>query len=363
MAVTTLVDEDIILERSVAIPMRDGVLLYADVWRPNTELPVPVLVSRTPYGRDMLQSGLLSAPPPDVVRAGYAVVYQDSRGRFESEGDWAPIAVEVDDGYDTVEWAAVQPWSNGRVGMFGASYMGYTQWLAAIAHPPHLVAILPEVASAEYWGTWFGTGGALRLAHRIGWAAAVGAAHVRRIGAPEPELEALLDTQARIEAMLAGPEVLAERNRQMAEMVEPLFQYRPLRENALLAKIAPWMADALAREDPDDPYYRGSTTARTTARSTCPPCTSVVGTTSTSTGRSRTSSECQPRRRQTLRGARSVWSSAPGHIGPHRSRSSATSTLVRTPCSTSSRCGASGLATGYRISPRRCSTARPSASS
>ena len=96
---------------------------------------MPVLVSRTPYGRDMLQSGLLSAPPPDVVRAGYAVVYQDSRGRFESEGDWAPIAVEVDDGYDTVEWAAEQPWSNGRVGMFGASYMGYTQWLAAIARP------------------------------------------------------------------------------------------------------------------------------------------------------------------------------------------------------------------------------------
>ncbi len=256
MAVTTLVDDDVILERSVAIPMRDGVLLYADLWRPNTERPVPVLVSRTPYGRDMLQSGLLSAPPPDVVRAGYAVVYQDSRGRFESEGDWAPIAVEVDDGYDTVEWAAEQPWSNGRVGMFGASYMGYTQWLAAIARPPHLVAILPEVASAEYWGTWFGTGGALRLAHRIGWAAAVGAAHARRIGCPELELEALLDTQARIEAVLAGPEVLAERNRQMAEMVEPLFQYRPLRENALLAKIAPWMADALAREDPDDPWFR-----------------------------------------------------------------------------------------------------------
>ena len=256
MAVTTLVDEGVIHESSVAIPMRDGVLLYADVWRPDTDAALPVLVARTPYGRDMLQSGLLSAPPADVVRAGYVVVYQDSRGRFESEGDWAPIGVEVDDGYDTVEWAAEQPWSNGRVGMFGASYMGYTQWLAAIARPPHLVAILPEVASAEYWGTWFGTGGALRLAHRIGWAAAVGAAHARRIGAPEPELEELLDTQARIEAVLAGGEVLAERNRRMEAMVEPLFQYRPLRENPLLAKIAPWMADSLAREDPDDPYFR-----------------------------------------------------------------------------------------------------------
>ena len=177
MAVTTLVDEDVILERSVAIPMRDGVLLYADVWRPVTDEPLPVLVSRTPYGRDMLQSGLLSAPPPDVARAGYAVVYQDCRGRFESEGDWEPDRGRgrrrlrhrrMGRGAAVVERAAS--------GMFGASYMGYTQWLAAIARPPHLVAILPEVRDAEYWGTWFGTGGALRLAHRIGWAAAVGAA-------------------------------------------------------------------------------------------------------------------------------------------------------------------------------------------
>ncbi|MEX1006480.1 MAG: CocE/NonD family hydrolase [Acidimicrobiia bacterium] len=255
MAATTFVEEDVILERSVAIPMRDGVLLYADVWRPAADQTMPVLVSRTPYGRDMLQMGLLGAPPSDLVRAGYAVVYQDSRGRFESEGEWAPIGVEVDDGYDTVEWAAAQPWSNGRVGMFGASYMGYTQWLAAIARPPHLVAIAPEVASAEYWGTWFGTGGALRLAHRVAWAAAVGASHARRIGAPEPELEELLDVQARIVAVLAGGEVLAERNRRMAEMVEPLFRYRPLRENPLLAKIAPWMAGSLARERRDDPYF------------------------------------------------------------------------------------------------------------
>ena len=255
MAFTTFVEEDVVVERSVAIPMRDGVLLSADVWRPVTDQPLPVLVSRTPYGRDMLQLGLLGAPPADIARSGYVVVYQDSRGRFESEGDWAPIDVEVDDGYDTVEWAAAQPWSNGRVGMFGASYMGYTQWLAAIARPPHLVAIAPEVATAEYWGTWFGTGGALRLAHRVGWAVAVGAAHARRIGEPEPELEQLLDTKARIDAMLAGPEVMAERNRRMGALVDPIFRYRPLRDNPLLRKIAPWMTASLAREQRDDPYF------------------------------------------------------------------------------------------------------------
>lgn len=259
MATTTTpdrsTDEDVIVERGVAIPMRDGVKLYADVWRPVTGEPLPVLVSRTPYGRAMLQAGLLGAPPADLARAGYAVVYQDSRGRFESEGDWVPIDVEVDDGYDTVEWAAAQPWSDGRVGMFGASYMGYTQWLAAIARPPHLVAIAPEVASAEYWGTWFGTGGALRLAHRVGWAVAVGAAHARRIGEPEPELDELLDVQARMRAMVAGPEALAAHNRRMADLLDPHFRSRPLRDNALLAKIAPWMNVKLDREERDDPHW------------------------------------------------------------------------------------------------------------
>jgi putative CocE/NonD family hydrolase len=107
---------------------------------------------------------------------------------------------------------------------------------------------------ARYWGTWFGTGA--RFGSRIAGLGRGGRCRTHAVSAREPELEALLDTQARIEAVLAGGEVLAERNRQMAELVEPLFQYRPLRDNALLAKIAPWMADALEREDPDDPYFR-----------------------------------------------------------------------------------------------------------
>ena len=120
----------VIETRHVRIPMRDGVGLAADIWRPDTDQPVPVLVSRTPYGKAMI--ALMSAPA-ELAAAGFAVVLQDCRGRFGSEGEWGYVQCEVEDGYDTVEWAAGRAWSNSRVGMFGASYMGYTQWLAAVA--------------------------------------------------------------------------------------------------------------------------------------------------------------------------------------------------------------------------------------
>ncbi len=128
-------------ESDVRVPMRDGVRLAADVWRPDTDEPVPVLVSRTPYGREMVA---LMSEPARLAEAGFAVVLQDCRGRFGSEGEWGYVHCEVEDGYDTVEWAAAQAWANGRVGMFGASYMGYTQWLAAVARPPHLEVMAPE---------------------------------------------------------------------------------------------------------------------------------------------------------------------------------------------------------------------------
>ena len=283
----TLVDEGVIHDSSVAIPMRDGVLLYADVSRARHRRRPAVLVARTASGRDMLQSGLLSAPPGDVVRAGYVVVYQESSGRcgFESEGDWAPIGVEVDDGYDTVEWAAEQPWSNGRVGMLGASYMGYTQWLAAIARPPTPRGDpLRGRERAEYWGTWFGTGGALRLAHRIGWAAAVGPTHARRIGAAGEVARRNTRHAGRHRRHARGwRSACRHATRRMEAMVEPLFQYPPLHENPLLAKITPWIASTRGRVR--IPTTRTSAPldhrSRSTAPSTFPRCTSAAGTTST----------------------------------------------------------------------------------
>src|ERR1700757_3458428 len=105
----------VIETRDVMVPMRAGGRLGARGWRPDTNRPVPVLVSRTPYGKDMI--ALMSAPA-ELAEAGFGVGLQDCRGRFGSEGEWGYVQCEVEDGYDTVEWAAGEPWSNGRVGMF-----------------------------------------------------------------------------------------------------------------------------------------------------------------------------------------------------------------------------------------------------
>ena len=121
-------------EFNVAVAMRDGVTLYADVYRPDADGPLPVLLQRTPYDKTQNRTGSL-----DVMRAashGYAVVVQDTRGSYASEGEFYPFLDEPNDGYDTVQWCAEQPWSSGKVGMFGRSYVGATQWLCAITNPP-----------------------------------------------------------------------------------------------------------------------------------------------------------------------------------------------------------------------------------
>ena len=147
----------------VAVPMRDGIALVADIQLPDGPGPFPALLQRVPYdrGAPSVRDGALDTVK--AARHGYAVVTQDCRGRFGSAGDFTPFLAEADDGVDTVAWIRSQPWSDGRVGMFGASYMGYTQWLAAVARPPHLAAMLPECCPSDYWSASFGPGGALRL--------------------------------------------------------------------------------------------------------------------------------------------------------------------------------------------------------
>src|SRR5881628_2237696 len=117
VAASALVEfPNIVVERNVPVPMRDGVVLRADIYRPEVPGRFPTLVLRTPYGKDgLLESGeepTLSRAP----RAGYALVVQDVRGRYNSDGEFRPYQQEGKDGYDTVEWAAVQPWSSTRVG-------------------------------------------------------------------------------------------------------------------------------------------------------------------------------------------------------------------------------------------------------
>jgi hypothetical protein len=161
------------VEFDVPATMRDGTILRANVFRPEGDALYPIALARTPYGKDFFTT----SPFLDSVRlakAGYIVVIQDTRGRFTSEGEWQPFFYEAQDGYDTVEWAAGLPGSNGNVGMWGASYIGFTQWITAIQQPPHLKAIMPTITWAD---TRDGVGwrdGALELGTMGGWLLGVG---------------------------------------------------------------------------------------------------------------------------------------------------------------------------------------------
>src|SRR5918995_4389631 len=120
----------VVFEHNVPVKMRDGVTLKADIYRPGADGRFPVLLQRTPYNKDGGHGFGLKA-----AARGYVVVVQNVRGRYTSEGEWYPYRHESHDGYDSVEWAAALPGSNGRVGMYGYSYVGATQMLSAIARP------------------------------------------------------------------------------------------------------------------------------------------------------------------------------------------------------------------------------------
>lgn len=158
------------VERDVRVEMRDGVGLATDVYRSDDDERHPVLVHRTPYSKGLgwFVAGLMFNPL-DAVERGYAVLVQDTRGRLASEGEWEPFVDEAADGYDTVEWAAEQPWSDGNVGIYGSSYMGVTTVQAMVAAPPHLKAGLAYVTSGTYHNAWTYSGGAFELGFNLWW--------------------------------------------------------------------------------------------------------------------------------------------------------------------------------------------------
>jgi putative CocE/NonD family hydrolase len=135
---------EVTIDRGVSVPMRDGTKLSADIYRPQGVEKAPVVLVRTPYKKEMneLQAKF-------YARRGYVYAVEDCRGRFGSPGAWEPFVNESKDGYDTIEWLAQQPFSNGKVGMIGGSYLGWVQWWAAGQHPPHLVTIIPNVAPPD----------------------------------------------------------------------------------------------------------------------------------------------------------------------------------------------------------------------
>jgi putative CocE/NonD family hydrolase len=162
------------VQTNLRVKMRDGVSLVADVYRPKVEGRFPVLLTRTPYNRKDPATGMY------LASHGYVVVLQDTRGRFDSEGEFYPFRDEANDGYDTIEWAARLPSADGRVGMFGGSYVGATQLLAASSNPPHLAGIFPYVTAMEYYEGWTYEGGALMQWFARSWAAGLTEDTVRR---------------------------------------------------------------------------------------------------------------------------------------------------------------------------------------
>lgn len=172
-----------VVDVDVAVPVRDGITLATNVWRPEGSGPFPVLLLRTPYGKD--DAGTFGNPKlPDVfafVEAGYAVVAQDVRGTSRSPGTFVPGIHEARDGADTLAWLSEQPWCDGRIGMWGGSYMGFTQWLAAVDAPPALRAIAPVMSSADlYRAPWYSPGGALSQDTVVTWSTLSALRNLRR---------------------------------------------------------------------------------------------------------------------------------------------------------------------------------------
>ena len=159
-------DTSAVKQLHVRVPMRGGIELSANIFRPGGSAAYPTILIRTPYGK----GSDWSANHQAFVEHGYAVIVQDVRGRNESEGTFDPLTQEPDDGDDTLNWIAKQPWSNGKVGMTGGSYLGIVQWKVALLNNPHLKAIFPWVSGDDdYRDRFYSTGGAIKLGHRLLW--------------------------------------------------------------------------------------------------------------------------------------------------------------------------------------------------
>ncbi len=234
----------VIRERNVMVPMRDGTRLATDVFRPDAPGRFPALVNRGPYGKD----DYVASPDHSVwffPTHGYVVLSQDCRARFQSEGDYYnPLFQEVTDGYDTVEWAARQPWCNGRVGATGQSYLGATQYTLATNNPlpPHLQAMAPVSASSDFHQSWvYHTGGAMEWGWMVPYAIHKGRNTLERLG--RADLLAQLD------------EYVLEPGNFGRPLKDEWFRHLPLRDwIERLQETAPYFREYFEQEL-DGPYW------------------------------------------------------------------------------------------------------------
>ena len=220
------------LEIDVPIRMRDGTDLATDLYFPAEPGIYPVLLERTPYGKH--QSIMVSIQAPQfLAQHGFVVAIQDTRGRYASEGSWYPFREEAwgekQDGYDSVEWLATQPWSNGKVGTFGGSFAGFNQYLLAGKLPPHLVALFPRQAACNLRREWVYRGGALELGFIFTWGA-------------RQSLEALRNRLTQIE-------------RRCSQDPMDLLNSWPLDSHPLFSNPFEWFHDYLLKHE-DQEYWK-----------------------------------------------------------------------------------------------------------
>ena len=228
----------ILIDKNVSMPMRDGVRLRGNIYRPDQEAPIPAILVRTPYGKEGPLVQTFSIDAVRAAEAGYAVIHQDTRGRFDSEGDFYPYRYEVDDGYDSVEWVAAQPWCSGPVGMTGLSYLGAVQWMAAIARPPHLKALIPiAIGSGHYMDVMAYQGGAFKAGYLIWWAC----------------LFVLPDTIGKMIARGQATPADLTKVLRAADDIDEHVRYLPLGELPLFRekKLAPYFFDWMERHTED----------------------------------------------------------------------------------------------------------------
>ena len=230
----------IAVERNLAAKMRDGVTLHADIHRAGAAGSFPVILMRVPYDKT-------AATPMNYVNyfvpRGYIVVVQDTRGRYTSEGEYYPLLHEAQDGYDTVEWAATLPWSDGKVGTAGQSYHGATQYLLPHTRPPHLACQVPISASANFHASWvYHTGGAFEFGWQVAYTIFMARNTAERKGLGSPYL-AKLDRYVTSGVNFAQP------------LTDEWYRHLPLHDWAdWLSDTAPYFRDYLTHPD-DGPYW------------------------------------------------------------------------------------------------------------
>ncbi|WP_350225256.1 CocE/NonD family hydrolase [Arthrobacter sp. efr-133-TYG-118] len=236
------------------VSMRDGVRLRTDIFYPEGGGTYPTLVHRYPYSP---HDGTMSMFARLIAGQGYAVVVQSTRGRYGSEGVFNPLQSDVEDGYDTVEWAAAESWSNGRVGMYGTSFAGITQWLAAIAGPPHLVCIAPTVAPWDVaHGGFYHSPGILAVGLATIWNAQMTVYEAESRGATPP-IPVFAEGERMMEAGgLGDSEMRAKLFAMQPEAARALIDHRPLRDIPEFREFAAWFREWCGHSDARDSYWQ-----------------------------------------------------------------------------------------------------------